>query len=81
VLRLRKIKGFRILRNYYLKWHIKIYEVTKTYPTEERLSDILNVDYHHLVFTIPWQLRSIILANAKVMLYIIKRENLEKHNN
>jgi|GEM_PF-6221007 len=52
---------------------LKIYEVTKTYPTEERLSDILNVDYHHLVFTIPWQLRSITLANAKVMLYIKRK--------
>jgi hypothetical protein len=36
--------------------------------TEERLSDVLNVDYHHLVFTIPWQLRSITLANLKIML-------------
>lgn len=36
--------------------------------TEERLSDVLDVDYHHLVFTIPWQLRSITLANSKIML-------------
>jgi len=39
--------------------------------TEERLSDILNVDYHHLVFTIPWQLRSITLANSKMMLNLM----------
>ena len=36
--------------------------------TEERLSDVLDVDYHHLVFTVPWQLRSITLANSKIML-------------
>ena len=35
---------------------LKIYEVTKIYLTEERLSDILNVDYQHLVFTIPYSL-------------------------
>jgi hypothetical protein len=32
---------------------LKIYEVAKTYLTEEKLSDILNADHHHLVFTIP----------------------------
>lgn len=30
---------------------------------EKALSEILPVDYHHLVFTIPWQLRSLALAN------------------
>jgi len=25
---------------------------------DERLSDVLSVDYHNLVFTVPWQLRS-----------------------
>jgi hypothetical protein len=33
----------------------------------ERLSDILPVEYHHLIFTLPWQLRIICLANRKVM--------------
>lgn len=36
--------------------------------TEERLSDVLRVDYHHLVFTVPWQLRSIAMANSKLVL-------------
>ena len=35
--------------------------------TEERLSDVLRVDYHHLVFTVPWQLRSIAMANSKLV--------------
>lgn len=39
--------------------------------TEERLSDILPVDYHHLVFTIPWQLRAICLLNRKVIFNIL----------
>ena len=38
---------------------------------EERLSDILPVGYHHIVFTIPWQLRIICLANRKVMFDIL----------
>jgi hypothetical protein len=33
----------------------------------ERLSDILPVEYHHLVFTIPWQLRIICISNRKTM--------------
>lgn len=33
----------------------------------ERLSDILPVEYHHLVFTLPWQLRIVCLVNRKVM--------------
>gem|GEM_PF-3978027 len=41
--------------------------------TNERLSDVLDVDYHHLVFTVPWQLRSITLANPKVMLGLMFR--------
>jgi len=39
--------------------------------TSERLSDVLKVDYHHLVFTVPWQLRSITSANVKVMLRLL----------
>jgi len=39
--------------------------------TEERLSDILPVAYHHLVFTIPWQLRAICLINRAVILNIL----------
>ena len=35
--------------------------------SEERLSDILPVGYHHLVFTLPWQLRRICLVNRGVM--------------
>lgn len=35
--------------------------------SEERLSDILPVGYHHLVFTLPWQLRKICLLNRGVM--------------
>ena len=49
--------------------------------TEERLSDILSVGYHHIVFTLPWQLRAIILLNRKVMLNLlfisVKRSILE----
>jgi hypothetical protein len=37
----------------------------------ERLSDILPVEYHHLVFTLPWQLRIVCLANRKVMFDIL----------
>ena len=37
---------------------------------EERLSDILPVEYHHLVFTLPWQLRILCLVNRKVMFEI-----------
>jgi len=39
--------------------------------TEERLSDILPVGYHHLVFTIPWQLRAICLLNRQVMFQLL----------
>ena len=39
--------------------------------TEERLSDVLAVGYHHLVFTVPWQLRAICLRNRKVVLNIL----------
>jgi len=39
--------------------------------TEERLSDILSVGYHHLVFTLPWQLRSFCLVNRKVMFHLL----------
>lgn len=39
--------------------------------TEQRLSDVLHVDYHHLVFTVPWQLRSIALANSKIVLNLL----------
>ena len=39
--------------------------------TEARLSDVLDVDYHHLVFTVPWQLRSITLANPNIMLSLM----------
>ena len=35
--------------------------------SDERLSDILPVEYHHLVFTLPWQLRKICLLNRKIM--------------
>lgn len=35
--------------------------------SEERLSDILPVGYHHLVFTLPWQLRKICLLNRQAM--------------
>jgi hypothetical protein len=38
---------------------------------EERLSDILPVEYHHLVFTIPWQLRIVCLVNRKIMFEIL----------
>lgn len=39
--------------------------------TEERLSDILSVGYHHIVFTLPWQLQAIIMLNRKVMLNLL----------
>ena len=39
--------------------------------TEERLSDILPVNYHHLVFTLPWQLRSLCLVNRQVMFQLL----------
>lgn len=39
--------------------------------TDERLSDILPVSYHHLVFTIPWQLRAICLLNRKIMFNLL----------
>jgi hypothetical protein len=39
--------------------------------TEERLSDILPVSYHHLVFTLPWQLRSLCLVNRQVMFQLL----------
>lgn len=41
--------------------------------TEERLSDILPTGYHHLVFTLPWQLRAITLLNREIMLNIFFR--------
>ena len=37
----------------------------------ERLSDILPVEYHHLVFTIPWQLRIVCIVNRKTMFEIL----------
>jgi len=37
----------------------------------ERLSDILPVEYHHLVFTLPWQLRIVCLVNRKIMFEIL----------
>lgn len=39
--------------------------------TEERLSDVLNVGYHHIIFTVPWQLRAICLLNRRVVLNIL----------
>jgi len=39
--------------------------------TEERLSDVLAVGYHHLVFTLPWQLRAICLLNRQVMFQLL----------
>ncbi len=39
--------------------------------SEERLTEILKVGYHHLVFTLPWQLRAIILINRKTMLNLL----------
>ena len=39
--------------------------------TEERLSEVLNVGYHHIIFTVPWQLRSICLINRRVVLNIL----------
>ena len=38
---------------------------------EERLTDILDVEYHHLVFTLPWQLRSICLLNREIMFNLL----------
>lgn len=39
--------------------------------TEERLSDVLSVEYHHLVFTVPWQLRSICMSNRQIVINIL----------
>lgn len=39
--------------------------------TEERLSDVLAVGYHHLIFTLPWQLRSICLLNKEIMFQLL----------
>ena len=39
--------------------------------TSERLSDVLKVDYHHLVFTVLWQVRSITMTNPKIMLSLM----------
>jgi len=39
--------------------------------TEEKLSDILPVGFHHLIFTLPWQLRTICLENRKIMLNLL----------
>lgn len=39
--------------------------------TDERLSDILPTEYHHLVFTLPWQLRTVCRANRKVMFNLL----------
>ena len=39
--------------------------------TSELLNEVLSVDYHHLVFTIPWQLRSICICNPKTMLNLL----------
>ena len=38
--------------------------------TEQRLSDVLDVGYHHIIFTVPWQLRAICLLNRQVVLNI-----------
>lgn len=38
---------------------------------EERLTDILDVEYHHLVFTLPWQLRAICLLNREIMFNLL----------
>lgn len=35
--------------------------------SEDHLSNMLSVGYHHLIFTIPWQLRAICLLNRKIM--------------
>ena len=37
------------------------------------LSQVLDVEYHHLVFSVPWQFRSVTLANRAVMLHILFR--------
>jgi hypothetical protein len=39
--------------------------------TDKYLSEILPVGYHHLVFTIPWQLRAICLENRAIMLNLM----------
>ena len=39
--------------------------------TDERLSDILAVGYHHLVFTLPWQLSAICLLNRQAMFQLL----------
>ncbi len=39
--------------------------------TDERLSDILSAEYHHLVFTLPWQLSAICRANRKIMFNLL----------
>ena len=41
--------------------------------TGERLSDVLRVEYHHLVFTVPWQLRSIAMANSEIILNLLQK--------
>ncbi len=37
------------------------------------LNELLNVPYHHLVFSIPWQLRSLIAFNRAVALNLVVR--------
>ena len=39
--------------------------------SDEKLSDILPVEYHHLVFTLPWQLRAICLLNRQIMFNLL----------
>jgi len=37
------------------------------------LNDTLDVEYHHLVVSVPWQLRALTLANRRLMLNILFR--------
>jgi hypothetical protein len=39
--------------------------------TNERLSDILPVGYHHLMFSLPWQLRAICILNRGIMFQLL----------
>lgn len=39
----------------------------------EVLSETLDVEYHHLVFSVPWQLRVLTLRNRRLMLNILFR--------
>jgi hypothetical protein len=40
---------------------------------EEVLNNTLDVEYHHLVLSVPWQFRSLTLANRRLMLNILFR--------